>query len=73
MDYGFPDFPLGLGMALLMNKGAKEGFDNLTETEKEHIILRCKDARSKDEMDQIVDSLSSSDKIRDLLDDRPIG
>ncbi len=73
MDYGFPDFPLGLGMALLMNKGAKEGFDNLTETEKEHIILRCKDARSKDEMDRIVDSLSSSDKIRDLLDDRPIG
>ena len=56
---GFPftDIPLGFGMALAMNEPAMRGYAGLSETEKEHIILRCKDAKSKDEMQRIVDSL----------------
>lgn len=56
---GFPltELPLGFGMALAMNEPAMRGYAELTESEKERIILRCKDAKSKDEMRQIVDSL----------------
>ncbi|HKM23070.1 MAG TPA: hypothetical protein VJZ01_13640 [Lachnospiraceae bacterium] len=54
--------PLGLSMAVTMNEQAKAGFESLSETEKEHIILKCKDAKSKEEMDRIIDSFSSSHK-----------
>ena len=39
MDNGFQDLPLGLGMALMMNERAMEGYEGLSETEKEHIIM----------------------------------
>ena len=56
---GFPftELPLGFGMALAMNEAAMQGYARLTEDEKEKIILKCKDAASKEEMRQIVDSL----------------
>jgi hypothetical protein len=34
---------------------------NLTETEKEHLILKCKDASSKEEAEEIVNSYKSSE------------
>lgn len=55
MDYQFSNLPLGLGMVLAMNERARAGYDSLSETEKEHIILKCKDAKSKREMDRIID------------------
>lgn len=67
MDNRFTDLPLGLGMALMMNERAKEGYEGLSETEKEHIIFKCKDAKSKAEMDKIIDSISSADGIGDLF------
>ena len=42
-------FPFGLGMVMMMNTSAREDYDRLSETEKEHLILKCKDARSRDE------------------------
>ncbi len=56
---GFPftELPLGFGMALAMNEPAMRGYAGLSETEKEHLIMRCKDARSKEEMEKIVNSL----------------
>lgn len=51
MDYDFSNMPLGLAMALAMNERAKTGFEGLSETEKEHVILKCKDAKTKEEMD----------------------
>ena len=68
MDDGFSNFPLGLEMMLMMNPNARAGYDRLTEAEKEHIILKCKDARSKDEMDRIVNSFAGDD-VGDLLRD----
>lgn len=58
-DSGFPftELPLGFGMALAMNENAMQGYARLTEDEKEHIIMKCKDATSKEEMRKIVDSL----------------
>ena len=58
-ETGFPfgELPLCFGMALARNEPALRGYAGLTETEKEHLILRCKDARSKEEMEKIVNSL----------------
>ena len=44
--------PVGFGMALAMN-----GYAGLTEAQKEKVILRCRDARTKEQMQDIVDSL----------------
>lgn len=56
---GYPSsgLPLGFGMALAMNEPAMKNYANMTETEKEHIIMQCRDAQSKEEMQKIVDSL----------------
>lgn len=53
----YPNLPAGLSMALMMNERAQAGYDRLSEAEKEHIILKCKDARTKEEMDKIIDSI----------------
>ena len=50
--------PLGLGMALAQNGEAMTFFVNLSDTEKQNIIDRTHDIKSKDEMRQFVDSLS---------------
>lgn len=72
---GFYNIPLGLGVPLAMNDGVREGFHHLSETEKEHIILKCKDAKTKDEMDKIIDSLSPEDRddINSVFDGPGIG
>ncbi len=49
--------PIGFGMALTMNEESMNSFAALTEAEKEKIILRARDAKSKKEMDDIVSSL----------------
>lgn len=48
-----------VSMAVATDGQAKAGYDSLSETEKEHLILRCKDAKSKEERDKIIDSVSS--------------
>ena len=56
---GFPmsGLPTGFAMSLAMNEPAMKKYSGLSETEREHLIMRCKDARSKEEMDKIVASL----------------
>ncbi len=56
-DAFFRELPLGFGFALARNTVAMQRYGELTESEKEQIILRCKDAKSKAEMQRIVDSL----------------
>ena len=41
------------------NEHAMRNYASLSETEREHLIMRCKDAKSRDEMQKIVDSLVS--------------
>jgi len=50
--------PLGLGMALSQNGEAMTFFVNLSDTEKQNIIDRTHDIKSKDEMRQFVDTLA---------------
>jgi len=51
------NLPLGFAMALAMNEPAMQEYAKMTETEKEHLIMRCKDARSAEEMRRIVDAI----------------
>lgn len=63
----FPGLPLGLDMAQAMKGRAGEGYEGLSEAEKEHIIFKCKDAKSKEEMDKIISSLSPDEKFDELF------
>lgn len=63
----FPGLPLGLDMVQAMKGRAREGYEGLTEAEKEHIIFKCKDAKSKEEMDKIISSLSPDEKFDELF------
>ena len=53
----FTELPMGFGMALAMNEPAMRGYAGLTEAEKEKVILRCKDVKTKAQMQKIVDDL----------------
>lgn len=67
-DYGISGVPMGLGMNL-MNEAAMQGYAGLTESEKEHLIMRCRDARSRDEMQRIVDELAPGTDVRAIVDE----
>lgn len=49
--------PVGFGMALGMNMNAMKRFSNMTEAEKEELLNRARDAKSRDEMSGIVAEL----------------
>ena len=65
----FSGLPVGFGMALAMNEAAMSGYAGLTEAEKEKIILRCKDARTKGQMQEIVDSLAPGTDIQEVIEE----
>lgn len=67
---GFPftELPLGFGMALAMNEPAMESYAGMTESEKEQVIMRCRDAKSKAEMREIVDSLVPDGNVNSLYE-----
>lgn len=67
---GFPftGLPLGFGMALAMNEPAMRSYAGLSETEREHIIMKCRDANSKEEMQKIVDSLVPDGNVNSLYE-----
>ncbi len=68
---GLRELPMGFGMALAMNEPAMKGYAGLTESEKEHLILRCRDAKTKEEMQRIVDSLVPDTDVRALEELNP--
>lgn len=41
-----------------MDRTPLRGYEDLTETEKEHLILQCKDAKTTDVMQRLMDSVS---------------
>ena len=60
--------PLGFGMALAANERAMQGYAQLSESEKEQIIMKCKDAKSKAEMRKIVNSLVPDQNMKSLYE-----
>lgn len=76
-EYGLPvegyplstSLPLGLAMALGMNESAMQGYAGLSEAEKEHLIMKCKDARSEEEMQKIIASLAPQESVDNLKEE----
>lgn len=70
-DNGAPltELPLGLGMSLAMNEPAMRGYAGLTEAKKEEIIMRCKDVKTKEQMQRIVDSLVPGMDIQEVYEE----
>lgn len=65
----FSELPVGFGMSLLMNEPAMMGYAGLTEAQKERVILRCKDARTKGQMQEIVDSLVPGADVQGIFEE----
>lgn len=53
--------PLGFGMALAMNERALTHYAKLTESEKEDLIAKSRDAKTKDEMQRIINRLAADE------------
>lgn len=58
-DY-ITELPIGFSMAIAKNPKALTGFSNMSEAEQQEIIDKCHNVTSKSEMQQIVDSIVSS-------------
>lgn len=57
-SWPFNGVPVGFGMALAMNQEALDNYSKLKEAEKEQVIARSRDAKSKQEMEEIVNSIT---------------
>ncbi len=54
----FNQLPIGFGMALVMNQSAMNIYTAMTEQQKQEILARAHNARSRWEMQQIVNSIA---------------
>ena len=55
----FYKVPIGFGMALAMNPTALNAYSAMTEEQKQAILDRAHNARSENEMQDIVNSMSA--------------
>lgn len=62
------EVPMGFGFALIKNEAAMRRYSELSESEKEEILMKCKDAKSKKEMQKIVDNLVPDKNINSLYE-----
>ena len=51
--------PIGFGLALVMNEPAMEAYAKMTEEQKQSILNRAHQARSKKEMQELVTGIAS--------------
>ena len=62
------EVPMGFGFALIKNEDAMRRYSGMSESEKEEILMKCKDAKSKKEMQKIVDNLVPDKNINSLYE-----
>ncbi|MBR4083623.1 MAG: hypothetical protein IKK33_04995 [Lachnospiraceae bacterium] len=62
------EVPMGFGFALIKNEAAMRRYSEMSESEKEEILMKCKDAKSKKEMQKIVDELVPDKNINSLYE-----
>lgn len=69
---GFADSPVGipygLGMLIAGNETFRNGYESLTETEREHLIFRCKDAQSEEELRRIIRESVPEGNVNNLIE-----
>lgn len=66
---GAAEIPVGFGMSLAMNEEAMKGYAGLSEAEKERVLLRCRDAKTKKEMQKVVDSLIPGTDVQEVFEE----
>ena len=67
--YVFSEMPIGFGLELMTEEMAvNNGFNGLSESQKEEVINRCKDAKSTDEMHKIVDNYIPDGNMNSLFE-----
>lgn len=54
------ELPLGFGMALAQNEAAMARFESLSDSEKQAILQKTHNVKSKAEMRTLVDNISSN-------------
>ena len=64
----FSGYPVGAA-PLLLNEFAPQSYDDLTETEKEHLILQCKDAETTEAKQRVMDSVSTDMDAKGLAEE----
>lgn len=52
------DVPIGFGMSLSQNLDALNTFSNLSDAEKQQIIQQAKNAKTKEDMERIIHTMS---------------
>lgn len=67
-QYTFDAKTTGLEVAVALNEPVLEEHEDLTESEKEKIIMQCKDAKSKKEVDKIVNSKVPDGNVSSLFE-----
>ena len=65
----YAGYPAGEEPLLWEDESASQGYESLTETEKEHLILQCKDAKTAKEKQRIVDSVSADIDAKGLAEE----
>ena len=55
----FHELPIGFGMALAMNPPAWNAYSAMTEEQKQQILIRAHNAKSRKEMHDLVSSIST--------------
>lgn len=55
--------PLGLAFGLAMDDKALDNYGKLTEYEKEQLLAKSRDVKSKEEMQQIIQKVSDGDSM----------
>lgn len=54
------DLPVGLGFSMAMNEQAMINFGKMSEEQRQKVISQSKQAKSKEEMSQLVDQIASN-------------
>lgn len=64
----YSGYPLAMGPLLSEEQLSSQDYNGMTEAEKERLIFQCKDAKTTDAMNRIVDSVTSDIDARALME-----
>ena len=65
----YSGYPLAMEPLLSEEQMSHQGYDGMTEAEKERLIFECKDAKTTDEMNRIVASVTSDIDAKALMEE----
>lgn len=65
----YSGYSVGAWPLFLEDESASQGYESLSETEKEHLILQCKDAKTTKDKQRIMDSVSADVDAKGLAEE----